>query len=89
LHVAFSRETEQKVYVQDKIWEQRLEVWKLLKDPKAMIFICGDARSMAPDVKRAFQKVAEECGGKSVAGAQNMISAMVETDRYLEDVWAA
>lgn len=89
LQCAFSRETAQKVYVQDKIWEDRDAVWKLLEDPRCMVYICGDARSMAPDVKRAFQKVAEHCGGKSTSSAANMVAAMVEGNRYLEDVWAA
>eukprot|EP00930_Biecheleria_cincta_P102097 TRINITY_DN93779_c0_g1_i1.p1 TRINITY_DN93779_c0_g1~~TRINITY_DN93779_c0_g1_i1.p1 ORF type:complete len:249 (+),score=50.99 TRINITY_DN93779_c0_g1_i1:198-944(+) len=89
LQCAFSRETAQKVYVQDKIWENRDAVWKLLADPRCTVYICGDARSMAPDVKRAFQKVAEHCGGKSASSAFNMVAAMVEGNRYLEDVWAA
>jgi len=89
LHVAFSREGPQKVYVQDVIWEQRETVWKLLQHPKSAVYVCGDARSMAPDVKRAFQRVVEECGGRSVSGATNMIGAMVEGGRYLEDVWAS
>ena len=87
LHVAFSRESGQKVYVQDKIWEEREAVWKLLQDPKCTVFICGDARAMAPDVKRAFQKVVES-GGKSSSSAANMIATMVESGRYIEDVWA-
>jgi len=87
LHVAFSRESGQKVYVQDKIWEEKDAVWKLLQDKRCTVFICGDARAMAPDVKRAFQKVAES-GGKSSSSASNMIAAMVEADRYIEDVWA-
>eukprot|EP00933_Yihiella_yeosuensis_P050527 TRINITY_DN4832_c1_g1_i1.p1 TRINITY_DN4832_c1_g1~~TRINITY_DN4832_c1_g1_i1.p1 ORF type:complete len:1333 (-),score=305.99 TRINITY_DN4832_c1_g1_i1:372-4370(-) len=89
LHVAFSRETEQKVYVQDKIWEQRSAVWKLLQHPEASVYVCGDARAMAPDVKKAFQRVAEDCGGKSASVAANMIASMVEGNRYLEDVWAS
>lgn len=89
LHVAFSRETEQKVYVQDKIWEQRAAVWKLLEDPKVHVFVCGDARAMAPAVKRAFQQVAEECGGRSGSMAANFVASMVESNRYVEDVWAS
>ena len=87
LHVAFSRESGQKVYVQDKIWEERDAVWKLLQDPTCTVFVCGDARAMAPDVKRAFQKVAES-GGRSSSSAANMVAAMVESGRYIEDVWA-
>lgn len=89
LHVAASREGPSKVYVQDLIWEQRETVWQLLQHPKAAIYVCGDARAMAPDVKKAFQRVAEHCGGRSGARAADMVAAMVEGGRYLEDVWAA
>eukprot|EP00435_Cladocopium_sp_Y103_P021944 s943_g5.t1 len=88
LHVAFSREAGQKVYVQDKIWEQRADVWRVLSDPKSVVFICGDARAMAPDVKRSFQRVIENCGGRSNSMAANLLASMVEAGRYLEDVWA-
>ena len=88
LHVAFSREAGQKVYVQDKIWEHRVDVWRVLSDPKSVVFICGDARAMAPDVKRSFQRVIENCGGRSNSTAANLLASMVEAGRYLEDVWA-
>jgi len=89
LHTAFSRAGLQKVYVQDVIFEQRAQVWKLLQRPNATIYVCGDARAMAPDVRKAFKRVAEDCGGKSEAKADSMVAAMVESGRYLEDVWAA
>jgi len=89
LHVAASREGPQKVYVQDIIVEKCEAVWQLLQHPKAAIYVCGDARSMAPDVKRAFQRVAELCGGRSGARAADLVASMVEGERYLEDVWAA
>uniref|UniRef100_A0A7S4QGU7 NADPH--hemoprotein reductase n=1 Tax=Alexandrium monilatum TaxID=311494 RepID=A0A7S4QGU7_9DINO len=89
LHVACSREGPQKVYVQDLIWEHRAAVWKLLQQPSARVYVCGDARAMAPDVRKAFQRVAENCGGRSGSRASNMVAAMIESGRYLEDVWAA
>jgi len=89
LHVAASREGPQKVYVQDVIVEKCQEVWRLLQHPKAAIYVCGDARAMAPDVKKAFQRVAELCGGRSTARAADLVASMVEGERYLEDVWAA
>jgi len=88
LHVAFSREAGEKVYVQDKIWEHRADVWSVLSHPKSVVFICGDARAMAPDVKRSFQRVIESCGGRSNSMAANLLASMVEAGRYLEDVWA-
>jgi len=75
--------------VQDIIVERCEAVWQLLQHPRAAVYVCGDARAMAPDVKRAFQRVAELCGGRSGARAADLVASMVEGERYLEDVWAA
>lgn len=87
LHVAFSRDGPSKVYVQDLIEKQGAEVWKLLESG-AYVYICGDARRMAPDVRRAFMAVAQKHGGRSEASAQNWMGALMEGKRYLEDTWA-
>ncbi|KAI8468257.1 MAG: cytochrome P450 [Monoraphidium minutum] len=87
LHVAFSRDGPSKVYVQDLIAAQAAAAWALL-EAGAYVYVCGDARRMAPDVRRAFMAVAREAGGRSEASAQNWMGALLEAGRYLEDVWA-
>lgn len=57
------------------------DVWRVLSDPKSVVFICGDARAMAPDVKRSFQRVIENCGGRSNSMAANLLASMVEADQ--------
>merc|ERR1740129_686898 len=89
LHVAASREGPQKVYVQDVIFDQRSSVWKLLQNPGSRVYICGDARAMAPDVRKAFRRVAEEVGGNSEAKSERLLATMIDGGRYVEDVWAA
>ncbi|XP_029637530.1 NADPH--cytochrome P450 reductase [Octopus sinensis] len=49
LHLAFSRDTAKKVYVQHLLMDNREETWKLLSSG-GHIYICGDARNMARDV---------------------------------------
>src|SRR5262249_40851601 len=57
LQTAFSRVPDQpKCYVQQVILEQKDDVWRLLQQ-EAVIFVCGDASRMAPDVRRAFADV--------------------------------
>ena len=56
-------------------------MWRVLSDPKSVVFICGDARAMAPDVKRSFQRVIENCGGRSNSMAANLLASMVEADQ--------
>ena len=54
LYPAFSREPGQpKTYVQQAIREQADDVWRLLQQ-EAVIFVCGEASRMAPDVRQAF-----------------------------------
>lgn len=43
LHLAFSREQDEKVYVQDKIGaaENKQKLWELLNDKKGYFYVCG------------------------------------------------
>jgi cytochrome P450/NADPH-cytochrome P450 reductase len=51
LAVAFSRQDGQpKTYVQDQLLKCQDEVWRLI-EAGAVIYICGDASKMAPDVR--------------------------------------
>ena len=89
LHVAYSRASgTQKVYVQDLIEANAHEVWSLMKEPSCRIFVCGDARSMAPSVRQAFCASAESGGGLTRAGAVSLVESIAAEGRYLEDVWA-
>jgi cytochrome P450/NADPH-cytochrome P450 reductase len=86
LHTAFSREQEQKVYVQHQLWEQRARVWELLEQG-AIIYVCGDASQMAPDVQATFARIYQEQTGKDASEAQQWHQELVDRNRYLVDVW--
>lgn len=89
LHVAFSREqAERKVYVQDLIREQQRAVWQLMQQG-AVIYICGDAGKMAPDVRRAFAGIYQEQQGASAQEAEQWLSDLSAQGRYLVDVWGS
>jgi cytochrome P450/NADPH-cytochrome P450 reductase len=75
------------VYVQDLVAAQAEALWELLQRG-AHVYICGDARRMAPDVRRAFCGIAQRCGGKSEAAAEAWMGGLRDSGRYLEDVWA-
>ena len=49
LDVAFSRDQRQKIYVQDRMLEHGVELWRWLQDG-AHFYVCGDASRMAQDV---------------------------------------
>lgn len=89
LHAAFSREPgKPKAYVQQAIREQGEAVWRLLQQ-EAVIYVCGDAARMAPDVRQAFVGVFRERTGASEADAQAWLAGLVASHRYLEDIWAS
>jgi cytochrome P450/NADPH-cytochrome P450 reductase len=89
LQVAFSRATDQpKTYVQDLIRAEGNRVWQLL-EAGAVIYVCGDASRMAPDVRRAFAAVYREQTGAGDATAEAWLADLTATGRYVADVWAA
>lgn len=89
LHTAFSRQPgSPRSYVQDRIREQARAVWPLVASG-ARVYVCGDARKMAPDVQQSFIDVFVAEGKLSRAQAEARLIEMREAGRYLEDVWAA
>uniref|UniRef100_A0AAF5PQD5 NADPH--hemoprotein reductase n=1 Tax=Wuchereria bancrofti TaxID=6293 RepID=A0AAF5PQD5_WUCBA len=87
LHIAFSRLTAKKIYVQDKIWKNREEVWKTIENG-GNIFLCGDARNMARDVQNTFIRIFMEIGGKTGIEAQNFQKDLERKRCYQTDVWS-
>ncbi len=86
LDLAFSRDSAQKVYVQDRMLEHGAELWSWLKEG-AQIYICGDAKRMAGDVNRALQSIASIHGGLSAEAAQQFTVALAKEGRYHKDVY--
>jgi sulfite reductase (NADPH) flavoprotein alpha-component len=62
IDLAWSRDQQQKIYVQDKLREQGAELWRWINDG-AHIYVCGDANRMAKDVEQALLEVIAEFGG--------------------------
>jgi len=88
LYVAFSRKQTSKVYVQDLIRQQGQQIWDLLES-KAHLYICGDAKHMAKDVKQAILEIIKKFGNKNDALAGEYFQQLSFHKRYSEDVWAS
>lgn len=86
LDVAFSRDQAEKIYVQHKIIENGEEFFNWLENG-AVIFVCGDARSMAKDVENAILKVLETNGNMSAQDASAYLKKLQKNRRYLKDVY--
>lgn len=86
LDLAFSRDQEQKVYVQDRLIENAREVWQWL-DEGAHFYVCGDASRMAKDVDAALHKIVATVGGKSPDAAKAHVAMLKSAKRYQRDVY--
>lgn len=83
---AWSREQEQKVYVQHKILEQATALWQWLQQG-AYIYVCGDASKMAKDVEQALIQAVADAGQLSLEQAEEYIEQLREDKRYQRDVY--
>jgi sulfite reductase (NADPH) flavoprotein alpha-component len=82
---AFSREQSHKVYVQDKLWQERNRVWPFLEE--GIIYVCGDAKHMAKDVEATLLGIIEEVGGYEPQSAKDYLKNLRKEKRYLRDVY--
>jgi sulfite reductase (NADPH) flavoprotein alpha-component len=86
MDLAFSRDQEEKIYVQTKMLENSRELFAWLEEG-AHFYVCGDAKRMAKDVDEALQQVIQKEGGKSPEEARAYLDAMKENKRYQRDVY--
>ena len=86
LSLAWSRDSETKTYVQDKMREDSKELWSWL-ERGAHFYICGDAKRMASDVEKAMVEIASREGGHDEAGARAFIAGLKKSGRYQADVY--
>ena len=84
--LAFSRDQEQKVYVQHRMLEQGAELYQWLEQG-AYLYVCGDANHMAKDVQDALVQIVIEHGAKSEEQAEQYISDLRRAKRYQKDVY--
>ncbi|MCE5295427.1 MAG: hypothetical protein LLF94_12565 [Chlamydiales bacterium] len=83
---AFSRDQEEKIYVQNRLWEHRAQVWQWIQDG-AHIYVCGDASRMAKDVDLCLQNIVKEALNLSDESARHFITDLRKQKRYLRDVY--
>lgn len=85
---AWSRDQEEKIYVQHRLKEYGAEVWEWFENG-AYFYICGDKTYMAKDVHRTLIEIAMEHGGMNEEDATFFIekTMMREQKRYLRDVY--
>ncbi|CRZ15134.1 sulfite reductase [Mycolicibacterium neworleansense] len=86
LDLAFSRDQDAKVYVQQRMREHAAELFAWLQDG-AYLYVCGDADRMAKDVDAALHEIVAESGGMDAEAAHAYVNDLIKTHRYLRDVY--
>ncbi len=86
LDAAFSRDNSDGGYVTDRIMEQSSEFYRWI-EAGANIYLCGNKRTMAPDVRKAIVNVISKEGAVSPERAQVILETLKEDKRFQEDVY--
>ena len=85
-NVAFSRDTDTKVYVQNKMMEHSRELFSWLEDG-ACFYVCGDMKHMWNDVNKTLTDIIVKEGGLSLEQAGEYVKTMKKSRRYQADVY--
>ena len=86
MSVAFSRDQEEKVYVQHRLLEHQAEIYKWIEDG-AHLYVCGDMKHMANDVNNTLYNIIKEQGKLSEKKAKEYIKNLKKEQRYQLDVY--
>jgi sulfite reductase (NADPH) flavoprotein alpha-component len=86
IDVAFSRDQDEKIYVQNRLIEKQKEVFEWLSNG-ANIYLCGDMKQMARDVQKTLLRIFETEGGMSEEKAQEYLKKLKKEKRFQTDVY--
>jgi sulfite reductase (NADPH) flavoprotein alpha-component len=86
LDLAFSRDQDRKIYVQDRMREQGAEFFRWLEDG-ATVYVCGDASRMAKDVDTALHHIIRDHGSMTTEAASEYVAELKDQHRYHRDVY--
>jgi len=86
LSLAWSRDSNEKIYVQDRMRENGRELWAWLAEG-ANVYVCGDAKRMAKDVEGALIDIVATCGARSTDEAIAFVADLKKRGRYQADVY--
>lgn len=86
LDLAFSRDQQQRIYVQHRMIEKGAQLWAWLQDG-AHLYVCGDAATMAKGVDTALTRIIATHGRLTRDQTRDYKRDLVATRRYLRDVY--
>lgn len=86
MDVAFSRDTDDKVYVQHKI-KENAKLFNEWLEHGASIYVCGDEKYMAKDVHEAIKQVISQERQISEDDAEEFLKQLKRDKKYQRDIY--
>lgn len=86
IDLAFSRDTDKKIYVQHRMQEKSKELYEWVEEG-AVVYVCGDEKHMAKDVHHTLTTIVMDEGGMDEEAAKEYVANMQKEKRYLRDVY--
>lgn len=86
IDLAFSRDQNEKVYVQDRLRENSQKLFQWLEQG-AHFYVCGDQSRMAKAVDETLHRIVAEQSGKGDQFASDYIQQLKRESRYQRDVY--
>jgi sulfite reductase (NADPH) flavoprotein alpha-component len=86
LTLAWSRDSDHKIYVQDRMREVGRDLWAWIAEG-AHVYVCGDAKRMAKDVEAALIEIVAAFGVRAINEAVAFVGELKKNGRYQQDVY--
>lgn len=86
VNTAFSRDQEEKIYVQHKMLQHGAEFFEWLQ-AGSYVYVCGAKQPMSIDVEQTLLKIIEHFGERSKDEAEQYLDNLKEEGRYITDVY--
>ncbi len=86
MDVAFSRDQQERIYVQHRLLEQAEAVYQWLESG-AYIYVCGDMNRMARDVHQALIDIVEQQSDRTREQAIDWLDQLISDKRYQRDIY--
>ncbi len=83
---AFSRDQQEKIYVQHKIQKKGAEFFEWL-EAGSYVYLCGAKEPMSKDVEHVILQVIEQFGERSKEEADKYLNHLKDAGRFLTDVY--
>ncbi|MBC8034174.1 MAG: flavodoxin domain-containing protein [Chitinophagaceae bacterium] len=86
VNVAFSRDQQEKIYVQHKMKKHARAFYDWL-EAGAYIYVCGAKDPMSIDVENTILMIIQQCGSMTEEAAAAYLDALKDQGRYMKDVY--